>query len=199
MIAALFVEKNGVYYGLPDVDPWDEQRDARKYAGPWPVIAHPPCERWSKPLAFVNQTRYGHKVGDDGGCFDAAKNAVETYGGVLEHPANSAAWDEFALTKPNPNGGWTLDQRASDFCGWVCSVAQRHFGHKATKNTWLYACLPRGYYPPRLPAGKGPPAEALVSGLTRTSTKLPRLSKKEAKATPLLFRDFLIKLVNDPR
>jgi len=28
VIAALFVETNGVYFGLPDVDPWDERRDA---------------------------------------------------------------------------------------------------------------------------------------------------------------------------
>lgn len=46
MIAALYVEKNGVYYGLPDVDPWDKERDARLYAGPWPVVAHPPCSTW---------------------------------------------------------------------------------------------------------------------------------------------------------
>lgn len=38
MIAALFVEPGGVYYGMPDVDPWDESRDARAYAGPWPVV-----------------------------------------------------------------------------------------------------------------------------------------------------------------
>ena len=36
-IAALYVAKGGSYYGLPDVDPWDEDRDARKYAGPYPV------------------------------------------------------------------------------------------------------------------------------------------------------------------
>ena len=47
MIAALYVETNGVYYGLPDVDPWDEARDARLYDGPFPVVAHPPCPRWS--------------------------------------------------------------------------------------------------------------------------------------------------------
>jgi hypothetical protein len=28
MIAALFVERNGPYYGIPYVDPWDESRDA---------------------------------------------------------------------------------------------------------------------------------------------------------------------------
>lgn len=35
MIAALFVQKGGVYWDLPGVDPWDEERDARLYAGPW--------------------------------------------------------------------------------------------------------------------------------------------------------------------
>jgi hypothetical protein len=48
MIAALYVEPNGAYFGLPGVDPWDQARDARKYAGPWPVVAHPPCERWGR-------------------------------------------------------------------------------------------------------------------------------------------------------
>jgi hypothetical protein len=28
MVAALFVQTNGVYFGLPNVDPWDIQRDA---------------------------------------------------------------------------------------------------------------------------------------------------------------------------
>ena len=45
-VAALYVETGGVYYGLNDVDPWDEERDARLYAGPWPVVAHPPCKAW---------------------------------------------------------------------------------------------------------------------------------------------------------
>lgn len=39
MIAALFVQRGGVYFGLDDVDPWDESRDARRYAGPYPVVA----------------------------------------------------------------------------------------------------------------------------------------------------------------
>src|SRR5207248_1894555 len=107
LIAALYVETNGVYYGLPDVDPWDEARDARKYAGPWPVVAHPPCARWSR-LAGFTEARFGYKRGDDGGCFEAALHAVRTYGGVLEHPAYSSAWAHFGLAKPYWRGGWSV-------------------------------------------------------------------------------------------
>lgn len=31
MIAALYVASGGCYFGLPDVDPWDEKRDAGTY------------------------------------------------------------------------------------------------------------------------------------------------------------------------
>ena len=47
-VAALYVEPDGAYIGLPGVDPWDERRDARTYAGPHPVVAHPPCQRWGR-------------------------------------------------------------------------------------------------------------------------------------------------------
>ena len=61
-IAALYVEKDGPYFGLPHVDPWPIERDARKYRGPFPVVAHPPCERWGRywsggPSAKVRRAR----------------------------------------------------------------------------------------------------------------------------------------------
>jgi hypothetical protein len=94
-IAALYVQEGGSYYGIDGVDPWPASRDARLYEGPMPVVAHPPCSRWCL-LAKVNEKRYGHRVGDDGGCFAAALASVRRWGGVLEHPAYthaaSAAW-----------------------------------------------------------------------------------------------------------
>src|SRR3954471_9253930 len=105
MIAALFVAPDGCYTGLPDVDPWDEQRDARLYAGPHPVVAHPPCARWSRVAGFT-EARFGLKRGEDAGCFKSALQSVRTYGGVLEHPAHSDAWKVFHLPKPNVREGW---------------------------------------------------------------------------------------------
>lgn len=41
-VAALYVEADGPYSRVEGVDLWPESRDARKYAGPHPVVAHPP-------------------------------------------------------------------------------------------------------------------------------------------------------------
>jgi hypothetical protein len=79
-IAALFVDAKGCYAGLPDVDAWDEKRDARLYPGPYPVVAHPPCSRWCR-LAGLVEARWGHKRGEDGGCFASALASVRKWGG----------------------------------------------------------------------------------------------------------------------
>jgi hypothetical protein len=115
VIAALYVEKDGCYYGLPGVDPWDAERDARLYAGPYRVVAHPPCQRWGKfwagqPL-HIKLTGERKIKGNDGGCFKAALATVRQFGGVLEHPEGSHAWAHFGLTKPPRRGGWVAWRR----------------------------------------------------------------------------------------
>lgn len=134
-VAALFVAKGGAYFDLPGVDPWDEERDARLYAGPWPVVAHPPCARWSR-LAGFTEARFGLKRGEDGGCFEAALRAVRTYGGVLEHPAYSKAWDRYGLMKPSVRAGWTRSLVDDEAC---CYVEQGRYALPVKKATWLYA------------------------------------------------------------
>src|SRR5690349_3019203 len=99
-VAALFVNPRGDYPRTPGVWAWDEKADARKYAGPWPVVAHPPCSRWCR-LAGLVQARWGHRVGDDGGCFASALASVREWGGVLEHPAYSKAWPAYGLATPD--------------------------------------------------------------------------------------------------
>jgi hypothetical protein len=187
-IAALFVSPRGPYAGLPDVELWDEARDARTYAGPWPVVAHPPCDRWCQ-MAPVNQARYGHRVGEDGGCFVSALTSVRRWGGVLEHPALSLAWPAYGLFKPPSGGGWVLNACG----GWTAHVEQRHYGHRARKATWLYAY---GLTPPSLRWGRGEAPEAWISAdrprAELAARGIGQLSKREAKATPIPFRDLLL-------
>lgn len=189
-IAALYVEKDGCYFGLDGVDPWDEERDARKYAGPWPVVAHPPCQRWGA-LGAANFSRWGgihNRPGNDGGCFATALHSVRLWGGVLEHPAKSRAWDHFGLTKPRAVG-W---QRCATGA-WVCEVWQSAYGHRASKATWLYYCGEEP--PPSLrwdrPAGTYQVGFQDQRGKARNK---PTLSRKEASATPPEFRDVLLSI-----
>lgn len=199
MIAALYVAPGGVYFGLEGVDPWDAQRDARLYAGPWPVVAHPPCERWGRywhggPSAKVRRVK-----GDDSGCFAAALAAVRKYGGVLEHPEASAAWDTFGLARPPKTGGWI----SADLVGWTCCVEQGHYGHKARKATWLYICKADRLellWGPAL--GVGRLDEGFHSSEERRAARaagckpIKRLTAKENLATPLPFRDVLLTMAH---
>lgn len=166
-VAALFVQPDGIYATMPDVDPWPEARDARTYGGGLPVVAHPPCATWG---------RYHHKAGgkgNDGGCFASALAAVRRCGGVIEHPAGSAAWAAFGLPRPmerpDAHGGWTL----AAFQSW--------WGHDAIKPTWLYLVgVDRVSLPAApLPAGTRP---------------LEHLSKRQRAATPPAFARWLVDL-----
>jgi hypothetical protein len=194
MIAALFVQTNGCYFNLEGVDPWDEKRDAREYAGPYPVVAHPPCQLWGA-LANVNFARWGgdhNKPGNDQGCFQSALNAVNSFGGVLEHPAKSKAFAAHGLIAPF-GAGW---HRSG--IGWVCEVWQSAYGHKANKATWLYFVgLER---PPELnwsrPAGTHQIGFQDQRGKSRNN---PTLNRREANATPLEFRDLLIDIASSAK
>ncbi len=189
-VAALFVETNGCYFGLPNVYPWDVAKDARRYAGPWPVVAHPPCQLWGR-FAVINYKRWGgdhNRPGNDGGCFESALNSVRAYGGVLEHPAFSKAWDKFGLPKPVASG-WQSDVRGD----WVCEVWQSAYGHRARKRTWLYY---RGQTPHELNWERVPGSHQCGHRDQRgKEANKPTLSSREASATPPLFRDALLRLV----
>lgn len=187
-VAALFVQKGGCYYDIPDVDPWPQERDARLYAGPHPVVAHPPCNLWVN-FAALNFARYGgehNRPGNDGGCFESALASVRAWGGVLEHPAFSKAWDFHALTRPSERG-WTLC-RSGD---WVCEVWQSAYGHPARKRTWLlYAGVPD----PQELNWERPSGTHQIGWFDRNK---PTLGKKQASATPPAFRDVLLSLARN--
>ena len=172
-IAALYVATGGAYFNLPDVDPWNEARDARLYPA-------------------LNFKRYGgehNRPGNDGGCFASALASVRTWGGVLEHPASSKAWAAHRLPTPR-KGRWIGPDPAG---GYVCEVSQAAYGHRARKLTWLYYV---GKAPPPAMLWEQPAGTAQVGWFDR---KKPTLGKSEAKATPPAFRDALLALARGAR
>jgi hypothetical protein len=180
-VAALFVVDGGPYFGLPNVDPWPERMDARRYPGPLPVVAHPPCAAWgayAKPT--TNSIARGPLRGDDGGCFEAALLHVRRWGGVIEHPRKSSAFQRYGLIAP-PCRGWCRALLPPHQAGpeWVCVVDQGHYGHPAPKPTWLYYV---GHKPP----------EPMIWGPSAADGRVEHQSKRQRKLTPPAFRDALI-------
>jgi hypothetical protein len=203
MIAALYVESGGCYFGLDGVDPWDVVRDARFYTGPHAVIAHPPCQRWGRYWSGGPSATFRRAKGDDAGCFANAIMSVRRFGGVLEHPEASYAYEAFGLRKPPRSGGWV---RADEFGGWTCCVEQGHYGHRARKATWLYVNGLEFKDLPQLIWGPAEGKERMDEGYHSTEERTreraagikprPRLSAEERVATPIPFRDLLIDIAN---
>ncbi|MEL6584032.1 MAG: hypothetical protein AAFQ36_09385 [Pseudomonadota bacterium] len=194
-IAALYVATGGPYFNLEGVKPYDEEADARTYVGPYPVVAHPPCQRWGA-LGAASHARWGgrhNEPGNDGGCFKAALFDVRRFGGVLEHPAKSQAWAAFELPKP-VRDGWIKTPCG----GWVCEVWQSAYGHKANKATWLY--YNGKSLPPELkwerPKGTHQVGCQDQRGKSRNK---PTLSPRLAAETPPEFRDLLINMARSAR
>jgi hypothetical protein len=205
-VAALFVDAKGIYPELLGCGHcWanDEERargDARRYSESYPVVAHPPCNLWVN-MAAVNWKRYGKQKpawypgGDDSGCFASALASVRKYGGVLEHPAGSHAWEAFGLTPPEPvhatAGGWTRDSYEASWPGgdtWVCEVWQSAYGSRMRKRTWLLYC---GARPPFELNWAREPGTHQCGWFDRNK---PTVGKREASATPEPFARELIRL-----
>lgn len=187
-VAALFVEAGGVYSRAWGVRCYDGTPgfDARDYEGNAPVVAHPPCARWSRLAALVASQTPSFRRHEDGGCVTAAFTAVIRCGGVLEHPAYTDAWGYLALPRPDRHGGWTREvwnTLGIPCLGWVCHVEQGHYGHRARKPTWLYVY---GYE-------DAPPP--LIWGPSAATGKVGRgMERVERSRTPVAFRDALLRL-----
>lgn len=120
-VVALFVKRNSVYKTL-GVDCFDIDRDARKWEGGLPCIAHPPCRAWGQ-LAHMAKPRPDEKE-----LAFFAIDMIRKYGGVLEHPRASRLWPTYL---PMPG---TKDE----YGGYTICVDQSWWGHLAKKNTMLY-------------------------------------------------------------
>lgn len=179
-VAVLFARSDSIYKTLPGCDVWDIERDARKWPGGAPVIAHPPCRAWG---------RLSHMANPPAGERELALWAVDqvrAFGGVLEHPAASRLWPARLLPEPGKRDKWG---------GWTLPIHQHWFGHRAQKSTYLYIC---GCEPAEMPAmplklGK---AEFIIgsSGRRMDGTRKFRgkeVTKAEREHTPPLLAEWL--------
>lgn len=127
MIAALYIDPRGPYPKMPGVDCWDEARDATRYQGPAPIVAHPPCGAYGS-LRHLRVPRRDRR--DDSACGPRAAEQVRAFGGVLEQPAGSLLWRLCGI--PTPGSG------DDEHGGFSIEVEQVEWGHPARKRTWLY-------------------------------------------------------------
>ena len=203
-VAALYVETDGAYFGVPGIDAWDEPRDARRYGGPDPVVAHPPCRQWGRYARSHPILGPNYRPGEEDDCFPAALVAVRVFGGVIEHPAQSRAWAAYGLPRPDCHGGWT---EPDPHGGRSCHVEQGHYGHFSRKPTWLYAVTRRA--PPELiwgPAEQRLPAYAVARYGYAKARRIGVVAAVGGKdktrireATPAAFRDLLLKIAEAAR
>lgn len=174
-VAALYVDRRGVYPGLV-IDWYDEHRDARSYAGPHPVVAHPPCGPWG--------TMRGLSTRQDKSLGPVAVDQVRKWRGVLEHPEGSRLWRACRLPEPG--------ELPDAWGGRSYQVNQVAWGHPCEKSTWLYVV--------------GVPALMVVVGIREGGTathrvtsgpgcdRLPSAHARLRAATPPLFAAWLVDL-----
>jgi hypothetical protein len=191
VIAALYVDPRGPYPRMQGVDCWDAARDARRYAGPWPVVAHPPCGPWGCLKHLYR--------GSEHDCAPRAVEQVRAHGGVLEHPAHSRLWRHARLPEP----GELPDERG----GYTLAVNQVDWGHVARKPTWLYLVgvprvrleLPEPGEPTHWIGGsRGRGRERTRQGAPIPSG-LKAASAQQRRRTPPAFAEWLVSLARSAR
>lgn len=175
MIAVLFARRDSIYKTVPGLDVWDEDRDARKWPGGAPVIAHPPCRLWGRlhHLAKSSDIEAERALGL------YAIGRVREFGGVLEHPEYSKLWKAGALPVPGSVDAWG---------GYTIMVRQSDWGHRAEKRTWLYV-VGVGFCD--LPAM--PRQASIAFGLVEL------MGQREREATPPAFAAWLVELAGRVR
>lgn len=186
-VAVLYTDPRGPYPKL-DCDAWGENRDARKYDGAGPIVAHPPCGPWGKLRHLY--------LGSEHDCAPLAVEQVRALGGVLEHPAQSLLWAHMGLP--------AVGEPADAFGGYTIEVDQCEWGHVARKRTWLYlvGIAPAAITPPPFPdrkpthwcSGTRKRQPGSKGGILPPGMKF--CSAAQRRRTPLAFAKWLIDLAS---
>ena len=175
-VSALYVERDGIYSEMRGVIPWHVERDASRYSGPYPVVAHPPCGPWGTLRGLCKK--------QNNELARIAVSQVRRWGGILEHPAGSLLWKDQRM--------WGPGEFTDRYGGWTLQVDQVRWGHPARKRTWLYMVGIDRMTALDLP----PPREAthVVTSTQRGEGFKPQLWSDDARKTPPDFAWWLVDL-----
>lgn len=179
-VAVLYVDPRGPYPSI--VRHWyGAERDARTYAGPLPIVAHPPCGPWGRLRHLCTQ--------QDATCGPHAVDMVRRYGGVLEHPAGSRLF----RCRGMPHPGELPDA----WGGVTYEVSQCDWGHPARKRTWLYVV---GAPPLAIPPAPPPREPTHWASGSRNAPRGPVppgikvCSAEQRRRTPRAFAEWLVRV-----
>lgn len=178
-VAVLFARADSNYKAMPGVDVWDAERDARRWPGGVPVVAHPPCRAWGT-LRHMAKPRP-----DEKGLALFAIAQVRQFGGVLEHPVRSTLWPVAGLPAVGELDAWG---------GWTLPINQSDWGHRAEKGTLLYivGCAPADV--PPLPLVLGEASHVICSSKRRKDGGRPWVTVAEREHTPPELAAWLVEL-----
>lgn len=112
IITVLCIQEDSNYKAIDGLDLWDKNRNAYNYNGSGPIIAHPPCQQWSKLRHFAKDNKEERDLAYF--CLEQ----VNKNGGILEHPKGSLFIKEARLK--------------------TITVWQHWWGFGAKKETQLY-------------------------------------------------------------
>ena len=178
MIPVLFTQEKSNYNNFKIFDCYDLKRNALCYNGRVPVIAHPPCRKFSKLRGLSTAPLSEKKLAF------FALSKVRQFGGILEHPRSSTLW---------LNGNFNLDGSVDSYGGFLRSVDLSWFGFPARKKTMLYFC---GIAP-----GQLPPFPISLNAITHVISSTYKSEKKEISknmrsTTPLRMIEYFIEVMN---
>lgn len=181
-VAVLCARRDSIYKTMPGLDVYDAERDARSYVGPAPIIGHPPCRGWGRLRGLAKPAPGELDLGR--WVFDQARQ----FGGVIEHPAFSTLWTDRNAPRP----GRTIPR--DSFGGWTLQLPQYWFGHKASKETWLYVVGVEPGAIPAIPLRFGEPEYVVSSSLRGPNARRKELTKSDRERTPPAFAEWLVDL-----